>query len=62
MIQIEPFFIEKLDDSFLETGIRSFLEEDVSHADLIIERVFENEKHGSSCLIKERELRVILSV
>ena len=60
-IEISPFYLQKLDDSFLETGIRSFLEPETDLAELVIERVYANEKHNVECILKERELRVILT-
>lgn len=59
-MEITPFYVSKLDDSFLNTGIQAFLEEGVHKADLVIERVYVNERHKLDCLIKERELTVFL--
>jgi hypothetical protein len=58
---LQEFFIEKVDDKFLEAGIKAFLEEDATCADLVIQKVYENKKHSVQCLLHEKELRVVLS-
>lgn len=58
---IEPFYIEKLTDAFLAIGVKSFLDPKSTSADLVIERVYSCDKYSATCIIHDRDLKLILA-